>query len=400
LHPSALIVGGKFTLYQSIILYRKIKANSIFTGTQMLSAENVLITTENGNIQAIVDVSEAGDDVENFEGILTPGFINSHCHIELSHMKGKIPEKTGLVNFVQQVMGGRQANELEKNEAMQAAAKELFNSGTVAIGDICNNTDSISFKKDNPLYWHNFIEISGFIEAAAEKRLQAAEEILDVFKTELVDSKQFSSTLSPHAPYSVSKKLFHLLNEKTAHQLISIHNQEALAENELYKNKSGDFLNLYKNFGIDIVDFSPSGKTSLQTWLPYFTNEQTIILVHNTFTTQQEIATLSNKLYFCICINANLYIEDKLPPIEMLFQANQAIILGTDSYASNWHLNIYEEIKTIQNNFPAIPFQNILQWATLNGAKALGIQDEFGSFEKGKTPGIVLINKNKAERIL
>ena len=79
----------------------------------------------------------------------------------------------------------------------------------------------------------------------------------------------------------------------------------------------------------------------------------------------------------------------------MLMKNNCFIVLGTDSYASNWNLNIMEEIKAIQKSFPAIPLQNILQWATINGAKTLGIQDQYGSFEKGKKPGIVLINTVK-----
>ena len=76
------------------------------------------------------------------------------------------------------------------------------------------------------------------------------------------------------------------------------------------------------------------------------------------------------------------------------------IVLGTDSIASNTQLNIYNEIKTIQNYFPEITLEKILQWATLNGAVALGIQDVFGSFEKGKKPGVLVINDDGAKRLL
>ena len=68
------------------------------------------------------------------------------------------------------------------------------------------------------------------------------------------------------------------------------------------------------------------------------------------------------------------------------------MVIGTDSYASNWQLNIWDEIKAIQleTNFK-IPLSEILQWATINGARALQIENSAGSFEKGKKPGIVLI---------
>lgn len=357
----------------------------------MLDDDNVLIVKEDGTVEEIIPASNAGDGVEELDGILCPGFINCHCHVELSHLKNAIPEQTGLVNFVQQVMGKRNALPEIKEAAMQNAETEMYNNGIVVVGDICNTADSVVLKKESKIHWHNFIEVSGFVDAVAEKRLAAAEEVMNQFP---------GSTLSPHSPYSVSKKLFKLLNEKTKNKIVTIHNQETAAENELYINKNGDFLELYKNLGIDISHFSATGKTSLQTWLPYFTNKQSIISVHNTFTSANDIGfAIKNSvsaIYYCLCINANLYIENKLPPITALIQNNCAIILGTDSYASNWQLNIMEEIKTIQQYFNEIPLATILQWATLNGAMALGIDNIFGSFKKNKKPGIILISKDVA----
>lgn len=394
----------KFTSYQSIILYRKFKADHLFTGNEILPADNVLITDEQGVVIEMADTKDAGDDIETFKGILTPGFVNSHCHIELSHMQGAVAAKTGLVEFVQQVMKNRFADEETKSAAMQKAEEELYNSGTVAIGDICNTADSILIKEKSKIYWHNFIEVSGFVDAAAEKRLSDAKDVYEKFQ---VSSFKFQISLSPHAPYSVSKTLFQLLNDATAQQLITIHNQECAAEDELYKNKIGGFLNLYKNFGIDISNFQPTAKSSLQSWFPYFTNHQSIILVHNTFSRQEDIdlvkeqQALTGKQHsFCLCANANLYIENKMPPIDMLRKNECNIIIGTDSYASNWQLNILEEIKTIQRETAStIPLQEVLQWATLNGAKALQVQDKFGSFEKGKQPGVVLIDAIENTRV-
>ena len=359
----------------------------------MLGEGNVLITKTDGSIEAIVPFTEAGEDIQLLEGIVSPGFINAHCHIELSHFKGTVPQHTGLVAFVQEVMTRRhQKTEEEKQAAMQSAAKELYESGSVAVGDICNTTDSIPLKKNSPLYWHNFIEVSGFTDAAAQARLSGAEKIYESF----INSPK---SLVPHAPYSVSKTLFGLLNSHFAKQIISIHNQEALAENQLYEDKSGGFLTLYKNFGIDIADFMPTGRSSLQSWLPYFANQQKIISVHNSFTSQEDIDFAKNKLTYCLCPNANLYIENVLPPVEMLMKNDCDIVLGTDSYASNHQLNIMSEINTIQQYFPGIALATILQWATQNGAKALGIEDRFGSFEKGKKPGLVLIQDGEAKKL-
>ncbi len=375
-------------------MYRKFTADYIFTGYEILPANFVLITNPKGVIIDIQDINNSGDNIEVFKGLLTPGFINAHCHIELSHLKDVIATGTGLVEFVQQVMRHRTSFDEAKQKAMQNAVQEMYKAGIVAVGDICNTTDSIVVKQQSLLHWYNFIEVSGFIDAAATKRLA---DIKPVY-TNFIANNLTQTSLSPHAPYSVSKTLFKELNLKTARQLISIHNQECRAENELYQGKDGDFLKLYKNLGIDISTFKPTGKTSLQSWLPYFNKNQSIISVHNSFTSEADIdfykslSAINPSFFFCLCINANKYIEQMLPPIELLRKNNCLIVIGTDSYASNWQLNILEEIKTIQSaTANSIPLAEVLQWATINGARALQLENLLGSFEKNKKPGIVLI---------
>ncbi|MBL0146174.1 MAG: amidohydrolase family protein [Chitinophagaceae bacterium] len=381
--------------------YNKFSATQLFDGYNFLPSGKVLITSAEGVIIDIVDAENAGDDVQFFDGILSPGFINCHCHLELSHLKSAIPQKTGLVNFVQAVMTNRAADAEIKTDAMQQADAQMYNSGIVAIGDICNTADSLPVKQNSKIRWHNFVEVSGFVEATAEKRLK---EMIEVASKLSIANCPLS--IVPHAPYSVSKKMFSLINALPNNNLITIHNQESEEENKLYQNKEGNFLELYKNLGIDISSFVPSGKTSLQTWLPYFTNNQRIIAVHNTFTNVKDvdfqIAHCPLPVAYCLCPNANLYIENTLPPIDLLINNNCNIVLGTDSLASNTQLNMLEEIKTIQQQFPQIELQTLLQWATSNGAAALQMNDKFGSFEKGKQPGIVLIAKEleSSKRIL
>lgn len=378
-------------------MYRKFTADHIFTGQEILYEPAVLITDENGVINEIVDIKEAGDGIELFKGLLTPGFINAHCHLELSHLKGIIPEKTGLTGFVQLVMSNKASPEELKLDMMMSAEAEMYNTGIVAVGDVCNTADSLPVKQQNKLLWHNFIEVAGFTDRAANNRLDDMKKVYEQFQA---TSSRQKITFSPHAPYSVSKKLFHLLNDETEGQLITIHNQESAAENDLFICKNGDFLKLYKNLGIDISSFEPTGKSSFQSWLPMFTNRQSIISVHNTFISEPDLAfsasqsqNFKSQVFYCLCINANKYIEQKCPPIELLRKSHSKIILGTDSYASNFQLNILEEIKSIQQETNHdVPLSELLKWATINGAKALQLDHSVGSFEKSKTPGIVLID--------
>jgi cytosine/adenosine deaminase-related metal-dependent hydrolase len=367
----------------------KFKPTHIFNGTALLPTGQVLILNPQGVVQDIVAASEAGENVQELGGWLCPGFVNAHCHIELSHLRGKIAKHTGLPGFVEQVINGRTAELDTIEDAMEAAANELYESGTVAVGDICNTTHSIRLKLNSPLYWHNFIEVSGFVDATARVRLGTSQAVLDVFKAAGFEN---NSSLSPHAPYSVSRTLFQLINERTAGKIISIHNQETAAENELYESGTGDFLALYDQLGIDISGFKPTGASSLQSWIAAFNNHQQIISVHNTFTSEADVDAAKNIGFFCICINANEYIEKTIPPLFLLQQAERMMVVGTDSYASNDSLNVWNELQTIRKHFPTIPLEILLQWATSNGAAALNISDRFGSFEKGKKPGLVLID--------
>ncbi|RYZ46146.1 MAG: hypothetical protein EOO14_24930 [Chitinophagaceae bacterium] len=108
-------------------------------------------------------------------------------------------------------------------------------------------------------------------------------------------------------------------------------------------------------------------------------------------TLQPQTPNAQPQTFFCLCVNANQYIEASLPPVEMLRQQGCNLVLGSDSLASNWSLNILDEIQTIRQSFPGIPLEEILTWATSNGAKALGMESLLGSFEKGKRPGVVLL---------
>jgi len=124
--------------------------------------------------------------------------------------------------------------------------------------------------------------------------------------------------------------------------------------------------------------------------------ENHLLLVHNTFTEKSDLGELRKNrplenTWFALCPNSNLYIENQLPPIPLFQKEGLNICLGTDSLASNHQLSILAEMITIQQNFHEIELTELLTWATLNGAEALGINKDFGSFETGKKPGINLI---------
>ncbi len=380
--------------------YLKFKADQLFDGHHLRGADMVLITTDDGTIDGLVPAAEAGDDIQTFTGTLSPGLINCHCHLELSHLKTVIPPHTGLIDFLCSVVTKRDfAMEIIQQEIIKAE-KEMYDNGIVAVGDIGNTSDTAGIKSKSPIYWQNFVEVLSFTDEKAEENLNHYKAVAEELESALrISPIPHRTSLVPHSPYSISPKTFQLINEATKDQLISIHNQEHPAEDELYKTGGGDYLRLFKIFGLDRSPFPVTGKSSIRSILPYFTNGQTILLIHNTFMPEEDIIWANEyadssalKLVYCICINANLYIENKVPPIDLLLKHNCRIVLGTDSYSSNWQLSIAKEMEAIRRYFPHIPVEMVLQWATSNGAKALAWQNELGAFEKGSKPGVTIID--------
>lgn len=369
---------------------RKLQADYLFNGGKILSSTNVIICNEKGVIEEILDQKEAGEGIEKFRGLLTPGFVNCHCHLELSHMRGLIPEKTGLIDFVFSVVTQRNLPEEEIRQAIGVAENEMLQNGIVAAGDISNNGFTIEQKLNHNLHYYNFVEASGWLPDVATQRFARSKEYFNLY------SKHLPTSIVPHAPYSVSDALWNLIKPYFKNKVVSIHNQETVFEDELFLQNSGDFVRMYQMMKLDNSFYKASGKSSLQTYFSKLEEAAHVLLVHNTFTKEQDIAFVKNtrpgnSVSFCLCVNANQYIEQSIPPIDMLRNHGCNIVLGTDSLASNWSLSILDEMRTIQNQFPSIPLEELLSWATINGAQALQMNDKLGSFEKGKQPGIVLL---------
>ncbi len=370
-----------------------ISASTVYPVNQPPMPFGVLKINNDGTIKEVITSEQAIKrkikDITLYDGILVPGMVNTHCHLELSHLKGIIPEHTGLLGFIGQIMSMPETDELFRLDAMRRADEEMYNQGIVAVGDISNLIVSNVVKvRNKKIYYHTFVEAMGL-------NPKAAKGIFEAYKASKTYFDPTKTSVVPHAPYSVSKELFEYIEEYADEcgHIISMHNQESAEENIYFEQKESAFLALYEKMGINPGTHRAQGKSSLKTVLPWLSPFQKTLLVHNTFTTAGDVAFATSRhpaLYWCLCPNANLYIENKLPDVEMLRDAGLKITLGTDSLASNHQLSILEEMKTLQK-YKKVRFDDLLKWATLNGAEFLGIDDRFGSFEKGKKPGINLI---------
>ena len=327
--------------------------------------------------------------IQFYKGIICPGFVNVHCHLELSHLKGKLMEGRGLNNFITQIEENRGATENEVFSAIEEAEEEMIKNGIVAVGDISNTAHSFKQKEAKNIHYHTFIELLGFHPDKADKAFEIG---LSLYK-----QLPGVGSITLHAPYSASTKLLSKINNWSGEHksIISMHNQESEDENLLFVEKKGKILERLKQFGIDTDFFEPTGFSSLQSALMHLTKCDKVLLVHNTFTSQEDIdwaQQLNKSIYWCFCPNANLYIENRLPNIPLFVKNKCTICIGTDSLASNWGLSILDELKSIQKSYPQISLPELITWSTLNGAAFLGIEKAIGSLEIGKKPGLNLIS--------
>ncbi len=328
--------------------------------------------------------------VEVLEGIVCPGFINSHCHLELSHMK--IPEAVGITKFIDLIPKQRVQKSSKIKEAIKLADEKMQASGIVAVGDICNTDDTIEVKKNSSIKYHSFVELYGLNKTMAESILKNGLNLMSEF-----DSNSLSCSLVPHAPYSVSPNLLKEIYFHSNGQLLSIHHQESQSENELFLNSSGGFVDLFEKNKLDLTSqLNYRRSSSHYSLIQYLNKNQPILLVHNTFSKESnidEIEAALNRVYWCTCPKSNWHIERSLPNYNLWLEKKLKITVGTDSLASNSSLSILEEIKFIQKKCPTIPTEELLLWACKNGASYFGY-DHLGSFLPGKNPGVLLIENN------
>jgi cytosine/adenosine deaminase-related metal-dependent hydrolase len=366
---------------------RRIAAHYLFTGRPPLLRHGMVTLDDT---QRVVEVSQwkswETPNTEFYNGILTPGFVNAHCHLELSHLRGVIAPRTGLAGFLE-AMIKRPADapsEVELYDAEQRMRRE----GVMAVGDVCNTPDTFMMKRESSIYYHSFVEMSGLPESVTEARRAA---VVVLMKAAL--EAGLMVTLTPHATYSMNEELFNLAVEVAQlEHILSLHNQESEEENALFQDGTGALHALFSAMG-----FTPpkvTGLASIHRLLPLLRDTTRLLLVHNTATSEADydaVCAVTRNVSWVLCPNSNLYITGMLPPAGMFFSKGASVAIGTDSLASNSRLSVLEELKTLSFAFPQIPLETLLQWATYGGAYALRMEQELGLIEAGRRPGLALL---------
>lgn len=344
----------------------------------------------------ILGVGECAPGEEVTPGALTPGFVNGHCHIELSHLHGKFRKGTGMAGFIDQINELRDwAGRDEKVRLTKLWMDKMWAAGVSAMADISNDDSSFEVKKSHDMYTRTFLEVFGSEPHMCEGVMADVTAL-----NATADQAGIDAAPTPHSCYTMSPDL---LSASAAAGLakgfLSYHSQESQEEEDLLRTGSGAMYENRKRSGMSTPPVT--GESSLKYFIqrlaaatpaPY---NQHILLVHNVCLSQEDIEAakeVMNNVYWTVCPLSNIFIHNALPPIPLMRANGLDIMLGTDSLSSNDDLDMVKEMVCLHKNFPEVPMSEILTWATLNGARFLKKDGIMGSLEAGKKPGIVRIS--------
>lgn len=370
---------------------RNLSAHYVITNAGPILKRAVITVGDDGTIISIEDTGgnlQEKKSIEFYNGIIIPGFVNCHCHLELSHMRGTVDKGTGLGRFIEQIRTTRASSTEKIISAATSADNDMFREGIVLCADICNSPLTFKLKKTSRISYINLLEVFGIDPDRASRLI---DEMEIVAKAASADGLQHFPV--PHALYSMSVTLLRLLREKSRdNRITSIHFMETAAESRFLESHSGSLMDSYERSGL-ITSRLETVNSHADAILNEITKSGNLLVVHNTFVNRQTIREILQRenLYWCLCPNSNLYIEGSLPPLNLLRNEGCEIVIGTDSLASNNKISMLEEIKTLQLYFPSVTLEELIACATLNGAKALGEDDNYGRIVSGRKPGLVLL---------
>ena len=334
------------------------------------------------------------------DGALVPGFVNAHCHVELSYMKGLFRKGTGMAGFIDQINELRDTKSLEQKVSdLMQAMDSLWEQGVVAMADISNCDDSFAVKARHPMYTRTFLEVFGTEPEDCGAVMEGVRKLKAV-----ADGFGIDAAPTPHACYTMSPELVTAVSaEGLKSGFLSFHSEETEEEEEMLKYGSGKMWENRIKAGMSVPPVT--GKSSLLYFIDRLLQghpapfDEHILLVHECCMDQEGIDAVKavmNHPFVAVCPLSNLFIHNALPPIDLMRRNGLKVCVGTDSLSSNDDLRIVDELFCLQRNFPEVPLGELFTWASRNGAEFLS-KPEFGTLEAGKKPGLVLVDHLDAE---
>lgn len=333
----------------------------------------------------IKDLGRGGDwDKDLGPGVLLPGFVNAHTHIELSHLKGKVASEGGFVPWVRDLVGHRG----EAPEAIREAAREAIDAlaagGTTAVGDVSNTLVHLDLLAASPLRAVVFYELLAWDPDEADEVLRKALERLASLAGGRVTVR-----LAAHAPHSVSPALFAGLSRSGG--IASLHLAESREEVRFLSSGDGPWRDFLEERGLGKVAFEPPRVSPVQHVQRLGVLRPGLLVAHCVQTSASDRAILRE--WGCrvvVCPRSNRRLGVGRPPLTELLEAGIPVCVGTDSLASADSLDVWDDLLVLRQEFPEVPPSTLLRMATAEGAEALGLTD-LGTLERGKAAAFAFV---------
>ncbi len=357
--------------------------------------------SDDGTVTAVGTCDDPASEERFLQGAIVPGFVNAHCHVELSHLHRKFRKGTGMAGFIDQINELRDwAGPEVKTRLVKEWMDKMWADGVSAMADISNDDSSFPVKASHPMYTRTFLEVFGSEPHMCEGVMT------DVMQLNAAaDAAGIDAAPTPHSCYTMSPQLLSAsAGAGLERGYLSYHSQESMEEEDLIRYGSGAMYENRKRSGMSTPPVT--GGSSLEYFIdrladvrkgPY---DEHILLVHNVCLSQNDIDAakrVMNNVYWAVCPLSNIFIHNALPPIPLMRDNGLDIMVGTDSLSSNDDLDMVRELYCLHENFPAVTMNELLVWACLNGARFLSKEDVLGSLTPGKKPGLVFIGNLDAD---
>jgi cytosine/adenosine deaminase-related metal-dependent hydrolase len=313
-------------------------------------------------------------------GVLLPGLVNAHCHLELSPLDGQAPFARGFVPWVEAVVAarGRRAEDAERSRA--EAIRSLEERGTVAVGDVSNALEHLDQLAASRLRAVVFLELLAWDPARAEATITWAEERLA--EARRVPTPAVEVRLAAHAPHSVSPELLRRLVERGG--VGAIHLAESPEESRFLARGDGPWADFLERRGLGHVGFRPPGTSPVEYVDGLGLLHPALVVVHAVHVGEEDRVRLARRgVSVAVCPRSNRNIGVGTADVPALVAAGVRLCLGTDSLASVETLDLLDDAVCLTRQFPALDPAAVVRMATAGGAEALGLND-LGTITPGK----------------
>ena len=334
-------------------------------------------------------------DIEDLgPGVLFPGLVNAHCHLELSSLGGRIDLPMDFVPWIAKVVESLGAEPPDRARTAAAVAiRQIEAKGTVAVGDVSNTLAHLDLLGESRLHAVVFFELLGWDPARASAILEGAEARLAAVVTHLPQNVEVR--LAAHAPHSVSVALLEGIRARGGPA--ALHLAESPAERQFLDGENGEW-SAFLRQRAGAVAFTAPHVSPVRYASDLGLLHPRLVAAHCVQVDATDIALLAHAgSYVAVCPRSNRNLGVGIPPVPAMLEAGVRLCLGTDSLASVPSLDLIDDAVALRREFPSLDAAVIVRMATLGGAEALGLPD-LGVLAPGKRPALAFAPAERAPR--